>query len=187
MEKRRYESDTVPATFQGVLVGETYQNYVDRRSRDVVIVYHRSENVDELLALRPTLHKAGVELYVINVTGNSSPLKYPPFVRMPHGQFFPREKSKQTIAMLEKVSPVTLMRFVNENCGAPEKVECLRRTVKESRELRSWMKQLDLDEIRPSITKYNSLLDAELGPDIDEDDYSFTDDIYDDSDYYADE
>ena len=185
--KRRYESDPVPATFQGVLVGETYQNYVDRRSRDVVIVYHRSENVDELLALRPTLHKAGVELYVINVTGNSSPLKYPPFVRMPHGQFFPREKSKQTIAMLEKVSPVTLMRFVNENCGAPEKVECLRRTVKESRELRSWMKQLDLDEIRPSITKYNSLLDAELGPDIDEDDHSFTDDIYDDSDYYADE
>ena len=188
--KRKYESDPVPATFQGVLVGETYQNYVDRRSRDVVVVYYQSENVDELLALRPTLHKAGVELYVINVTGNSSPLKYPPFMRMPHVQFFPREKSKQTITMLEKVNPVTLMRFVKENCGAPDKVECLRRTVKESFELRAWMKQLNLDEIRPTITKYNSLLDAELGPDIDEiyDEYqanSFTDDdIYDDSDYY---
>lgn len=186
--KRTYKSEPIPSTFTGVLVGNTYQKYIEERTTDVMVLYYNDEELHWFSSLRDTLKSANVELYMINVSKNSSPLRFPQLLGIPHVEFFPKELTAPSIALLEYPTEASILRFAHENCGSSDKIEFVPRTFNEVRSMNKTLRQLEqYSGFNATLDKYRPIVAAELesAPEAEEEDdlvYDYDDDDYDSDD-----
>lgn len=183
--KRTYKSEPIPSTFTGVLVGNTYQKYIEQRTTDVMVVYYSEKDLHWFSSLRDTLKSANVELYMINVSKNSSPLRFPQLLGIPHVEFFPKQLTAPSIALLEYPTEASILRFAHENCEYSAKIEFVPRTFNEVRSMNKTLRQLEqYPGFNATLDKYRPIVAAELESTSEtEDDDDLVYDYDDDDDY----